>query len=62
MAPRTGRPKTENPRSKQVCISLTEEEMEILKENREKDKEPERTFVTWLGRKVSEMAKRMAKK
>jgi len=59
LSPRTGRPKTENPRTERVSVTLTKEDIDTLKESREKDKEPEKTFVTWLSRKISELARKI---
>ncbi len=54
MTPRTGRPKSENPRTERVVIYLTKEDMAQAEAAREKDREPERSFATWLAQKVSE--------
>lgn len=62
MAPRMGRPKSENPRTEKILISLTPDDMEKAKEAREKDKNPERTLAAWVARKVSEVVNRLAKK
>lgn len=62
MAPRTGRPKTENPRYNRITVSLTDEDMELAEKAREKDKEQERTLATWLARKISEWLRKPPKK
>lgn len=62
MTPRTGRPKTENPRTERISFTLTKEDMENVKEAREKDKHPDKTLSTWVARKVAEMAKKLVGK
>ena len=61
LAPRTGRPKTENPRTEKVMIYLTEEDRQRAEVARDADKKPERSFSTWLARKVSEMLRKLKK-
>ncbi len=62
MTPRTGRPKSENPRTETILISLTPEDKAKAEEARAKDTEPERTLATWIARRVSEMVNRLTKK
>ncbi len=62
MTPRTGRPKTENPRTETISFTLTKEDKASVEEARSKDKHPERTLSTWVARKVAEMAKKIVSK
>jgi hypothetical protein len=62
LTPRTGRPKTENPRTNQIGITLSDEDYQNVLEAREKDKQPEISLSTWVARKVAELAKRLVGK
>ncbi len=62
VTPRTGRPKTENPRTERISFTLTKEDMENVQEARNKDKQPDKTLSTWVARKVAEMAKKIVTK
>lgn len=61
MAPRTGRPKSENPKSERLAIFMTKDELEEAEEARKKDKEPQKSLAAWFTKRFFEMLRKAKK-
>ncbi len=61
MTPRTGRPKSVNPRSERLAIFMTQDELKEAEEAREKDKEPQKSLAAWFTKRFFDMLRKTKK-